>query len=247
MSILKPSQYFYVLENYMKHKVLLFLVVVFLSASLFGCASFLQRTAKTGTIENGAEIGIVFEGKEDKTFRGFMTSALISRGFRVKELNPYTLVGSELAPLIKPYQEFSFLSELTKSIGNSSSGQLEGSEEMMKKLFTANDITDSKERVSDLSELSNILGAAMNVDYILIINSAGGVMDLQAKIVEVKSREVVFTYILKANSEGLASNIETYRGPGVIDKRNQTEPDLKTRMSMNIAEHIASYITGEAE
>lgn len=231
----------------MKHKVILSLLVVAVSISLLGCASFLQRTARTHTIQSGAEIGIVFDGGEDRTFRGFMTSALISKGYSVKVLNPYTLLGSELKPLIKPYQEFSLLPELSMSIGKSSSGQLEGSAGMMEELITSNDIIDSKERANDLFELSNIFSTKINVDYLLIVSSAGGVTDLQVELVDLKTREVVFTYILKANSQGLVANIAPYRGPGVVDKRNQSEPDLKNRMSMNIAEHIASHIAGEAE
>lgn len=231
----------------MKHKVLLILVVVFLSASLFGCASFLQRTAKTEPIQSGAQIGIVFDGGEDRTFRDFLTSALMTRGYKVKVLNPYTILGSELEPIIKPYQEFSFLRELTRNIGNSSSGRLEGDSSMMKQLLASNDIDDSRERVNDLSKLSGALGTAMNVDYVLIISSSGGVTDMQAKIIDAESREVVFTYILKANSQGLMQNISSYKGPGLIDKPNPTNPEIENRMSMNIAEHIASYISGETE
>lgn len=222
-------------------------LIVLVVGSLFSCASFLESSAQARAIEPGSSLSIVFKGSRNAVFQEHLSAAFVRKGIVLKVIEPYVLLGSDLDQVLRPYGEYSVMTELASTLSRSSSGQITGDSELISRIVESNDIVESTKRINDLRDFYAALGENAGVDYIVLVEQRAGFNEMSITVVDLRSREIVMSYFLEADAQGIDNNIKPYEGPGLVDKTGEipTATDTQsTRRSIDVAEYIATRITG---
>lgn len=226
----------------MSRSIAFLIIVLGLIGSLSNCASFLESTSQVKPIEPDASLSILFQGANNPSFRDHLASAFIRKGFTVRIIEPYALLGPDLDRALRPYGEYSVIPTIANSLAGSTAGEVSGDRELIEEIVGSNDIVESTNRLRALSDFYSAIGEYAEVDYVLLVDQRDGFNEMAIQLVDLRSREIVMTYFLQADAQGIDNNIQPYEGPGLVDM--QSSVDIRaTRRSIDVAEYVVGRMT----
>lgn len=160
---------------------------------LSSCSSLTIRKAKAAPIDPGATIGIICEDRD--LFSLYLTASFIDAKFKVKVVSFEELFPKSLL-LDLGKEKYSVIESIVENLN--AGGQVKGNEEAMSRLLALNDLKDKRIRIQDYVDLVDTYAVKSGIRYLLYVKTYGR-HSVSARLVDLRTREVTFTYYLSGD------------------------------------------------
>ena len=204
-----------------------------------GCAkyTFLEATAERVSKSRGIAVSVWSYNETNPgpvALEGYLTAALVGKGFTVRSIAIELLAGRTLLERILPgFDHPSGESSLMKLTLKGSAGQKNDG-----KGFGVDDLAKAEERLVALAKLARRVPVEWNVDYLLSVHHFDA-FSYAVYVVRLTDNKVIHMTVVSGNRQGFAKVLQD---PGFGYSYEAEDGDVTRMQMLRLATHVATQI-----
>ncbi len=149
------------------------IAALLVAPALSGCAKYTLVEARATRVPTTAVVGLSVWAPEalgsgPAILEGYLTAALVDRGFIVRPLSLEVLAGRSLLRRALPQKPYSARRALAQ--GLAAGGELEGDDALIAQTLNANELDDARERLAGMVKVAAAVRSEWKLDVMLVVH-----------------------------------------------------------------------------
>jgi len=206
---------------------------------MIACAKYTMHSSRVKKVDPMSTIALAVWTPDEmypslSVLEGYMTTAIMSRGFAVYTMRLEMLAGSSMLRRIFPEGAYSAGKGFSK--GMARGGRIEGETGFLEKTLERNEVVDAELRFEGLIRLANRLPKEWGVQYLLVVHRFAE-YGFASYVIQLEEKKIVNAFVITGNEEGF---VEALGDPRQGRFLNADDGDGTNMELLRVADHIAN-------